>query len=894
MEDFRKDVEARLKRLPPRFRCAYATRCAIHSVMGLSYRREEKQDFLWFWETKKREKFQYNTLNALVVALNVSAGNVGAAADAYVAAADAYVAADDAYDYATYDYAASDAAYAAADTATAAADDTAATAAAAAAAAVRSLSALSLLPTEKFHGFFLDELTYLESIDKSDASAANPIVSFLARPLWSGLAEAELLKQPAKQFVQDLRNFGQGFDFWADWYQERLDGKPLDLDLQKKIVFVPDEVKAGDVASLNAYLKRLRAPSSDLRPLNRVRVIFIGFGETGKSSLIDALNDRPVREGEKDMTPGIDIEPWPVQGSDITALFWDFGGQVMAHATHQFFLRSRCLYVLLLSGRSETDANDQAEYWLEHVRAFGKDAPVMIVGNKWDLCPVNIDNARLQEKHPNIVGFYPLSCTEYKTKKYHHYFERFRVDFIQQLQTVGTHQVQFLPNHFEVLQAVERLAKKDSFLDKSDFQTLCSQKDVAAKGAMNRDWLLGLLDKLGVVLHFPELASLDAYILNPRWLTYGVYAIIYSDEAKERKGKLEEQLIYQVLQRETIRARNADLSYPGAKCGVIIEAMEQFKLCYRLLLPERSTIIIPQLLDTDRPEHGFDKSDALAFQFDFKGFLPRHVMPMLIVERHEEIADEKVWQHGVYLRRPDGRAEALFEADSHERRLSMWVSGLDASDYFKVLHDAAKRIINRMDIHCDEWIAAPESARLGEAPLLARNKPARIQYSSLLACQREGHTKYPTDSGSYSVARILKLFPVMTEAQPAVMPEPFHVPWYRQWWLVSLVVGVLAGLGAGIYTGSLELGLSGGVIAMIATWLFNPHRRFFRMAQGILAGLVLATVMDGLNAKLSFLEDQDNKAIELFFNLGVSQNPLLGLGLVGLAGLLVYLDSRQR
>src|SRR6516164_9973064 len=96
-----------------------------------------------------------------------------------------------------------------------------------------------------------------------------------------------------------------------------------------------------------------------------------------------------------------------LKDDDLTVHFWDFGGQVMAHATHQFFLRSRCLYVIVLAGRAERNPNEEAEYWLEHVRAFGDSASVLLVGNKVDVMPIALDLLTLKEKYPNIVAFYP-------------------------------------------------------------------------------------------------------------------------------------------------------------------------------------------------------------------------------------------------------------------------------------------------------------------------------------------------------------------------------------------------------------------------------------------------------------------------------------------------------
>ena len=113
--------------------------------------------------------------------------------------------------------------------------------------------------------------------------------------------------------------------------------------------------------------------------------------------------------------------------------FWDFGGQVMAHATHQFFLRSKCLYVIVLDGRAERNPNEEAEYWLEHVRAFGDSAPVLLVGNKADVAPVHLDLRTLMEKYPNIVDFYSISCTQAKGA-FRAKFEVFREEFQARLE----------------------------------------------------------------------------------------------------------------------------------------------------------------------------------------------------------------------------------------------------------------------------------------------------------------------------------------------------------------------------------------------------------------------------------------------------------------------------
>jgi internalin A len=59
---------------------------------------------------------------------------------------------------------------------------------------------------------------------------------------------------------------------------------------------------------------------------------------------------------------------------DVRLHVWDFGGQEIQHATHQFFLTERSLYLVVLNGRAGDEEND-AEYWLKFVKTFGASSP---------------------------------------------------------------------------------------------------------------------------------------------------------------------------------------------------------------------------------------------------------------------------------------------------------------------------------------------------------------------------------------------------------------------------------------------------------------------------------------------------------------------------------------
>jgi hypothetical protein len=441
----------------------------------------------------------------------------------------------------------------------------------------------------------------------------------------------------------------------------------------------------------------------------------------------------------------------------------------MVHATHQLFLRDACLYVLVISACSEINATEQAEYWLEHVKSFGKNSPVIIVGNKDDQAALHLDMGHLTQKYPNIVKFFPLSCTQARGA-YSPQVDAFRQEFCRQLRALTTHQMHFTPVQFAVLESLRELTPKASFLSREEFVALCTRHHVDEKGPQDRAWLLDILDKLGVIIHFPQLPFMDGYVLNPRWLTYGVYTLMYS-----KRARLRQQDIVQILSNEQV-VDNAGhvLAYPPDKCRLIMDAMHEFKLCYRLA-DHSDTLIIPALLPADQPAFAFDKTKALAFSFDFAVFLPRHIMPELIVQRHQEIDAETVWQTSVVLAHRTLSARALLQVDYHARTLQVWVSGRDARDYLMLLCDEIQTILDRIGIAYKEWITLPKATLLHPARARHGDAEERAPYRQLLAHAELGATEFIAESGQvYDVRKVLRSF--TPDALPVSAPPSMLSP----------------------------------------------------------------------------------------------------------------------
>ncbi len=622
-------------------------------------------------------------------------------------------------------------------------------------------------------------LADIQQIKSSKETPHNRLLALLSSPLWQNAVPPKF-EALLQKLSSDLRSLDAGFEVWIDWYQDRLDGRLFNWDIERQWALLSKEQLSQSPAEINAYLKALR-DGTLTQQLKRVRAIFIGHGEVGKTSLINVLHGKKAEPRDR-TTKGVSIKDATIEKDagvftrvmdykkdDLTVHFWDFGGQVMAHATHQFFLRSKCLYVIVLAGRSEINSNEEAEYWLEHVRAFGDGAPVLLVGNKADVFPVNLDLRRLKDKYPNIVDFYSLSCAKAKGA-FKRQFEIFRERFGANLKALGEQAERFSPAQFEVLKTIEENAAKDDFLKEAGFDEICRANGIAMEGPGGRDGLLDIFDKLGIVMHFKMLPFLTEYVLNPRWLTYGVYTIMYSDEAKEKRGRLSGADLVAILKKANPSIANGHPPcYPPDRCRIIADAMIAFQVAYPL---GDGAMVIPALLASDQPDHDFEDVDALAFRFDFGGFLPRHVLPALIVEYFRDIAKVKgaeiVWQNGVLLRPKRLEAEAFVRADYHTRTIDFLIKGGDGPLYLCMLRDSVLSTLETMPkLPYEEKVELRPDMR-ADAAAPSGDASVWMSYGSILGAQRRKRVTIDGPDGKeYALDRVLAAAPVRPELQSA-------------------------------------------------------------------------------------------------------------------------------
>ena len=378
------------------------------------------------------------------------------------------------------------------------------------------------------------------------------------------------------------------------------------------------------------------------KPLNEAKLLVVGQGSVGKTSLVNRLL-RDRFNPRENKTQGIQIQQWPV--NDIQLNVWDFGGQEIMHATHQFFLTQRSLYLLVMDTRLG-EAENRLDYWLKIIQSFGGDSPIIVVGNKSDQQALSLDRRGLQLKYPHIKAFVETSCqTGYG-------IDDLKAAITQEVDQLA-HVKDLLPQSWFDLKAQLEDMERD-YLSYAEYQQLC--QDNRIDDERDQQLLVGFLHDLGVVLNFRDDPRLeDTHILTPVWVTNGVYQIL-NDNAlmTEHKGMLERTMLDRILDGKR---------YPRHKQLFVIDMMRKFEICFDLV-PDQ-IFLIPDLLSKEEPDTGY-WGDALAFQYHYN-VLPGSIISRFIVRTHQMISKKTYWRSGVVLSHESNRA--LVKADREDKKI---------------------------------------------------------------------------------------------------------------------------------------------------------------------------------------------------------------------------------
>lgn len=499
----------------------------------------------------------------------------------------------------------------------------------------------------------------------------------------------------------------------------------------------PLEILQGTKDNIQSYIDSMIGNTSTL---NEAKIIFVGDGAVGKTSLMKRLVHDEF-DAKESQTDGIEIEPYKVDLGEegvVNATIWDFGGQQILQATHQLFLSKRSIYVLVVEDRKNDKHKDQdIEQWLTQINSLGGRPPILVVKNKVDENPnSDIQTQKLKTKFPNIVGFFEVSCEKRMG------LERLDTALTECVRTLTMRKIALPNNWLNVKKQLKEQACSYDLLYLNTYKEICETNGIDDRFA--KDTLLRLLHDLGAVIAFEELKSHNTAILNPHWITEGIYAIIRSEALAENNGVITLEGVQDALDSYSEHNRFED------KASYILDAMRNFELCH--ITEETNTYLIPALLPPQiNLETAWNESiheERITFLFRFEHLMPPPLIPMFLVKMHGHILGEQRWRSGAIISPSHLDARALVDADAVAREIKLTIMGEERRDLLILLRAEINGLSSRLadinEIGLQELIALDDS---GET----------IGYDELIGLKRMGKNDFPVGklNKMFSVSQLL-------------------------------------------------------------------------------------------------------------------------------------------
>lgn len=401
-------------------------------------------------------------------------------------------------------------------------------------------------------------------------------------------------------------------------------------------------------------------------PLNEIKVVFLGDGESGKSHTIARLmNDGgdPV-DYTNQSTPGIVIKnkKYDLGDRTIQVHYWDFGGQEILHSMHRIFLTKRTMYVILINARDDTQG-DRARYWLHNVKSFAPDAPVLLVLNKIDQNPkASVDEKDLRGKYDKLTRVIRMSALKYPRG---HFNREFTDVLLEEIRKTGFLDVSWPISWTKVKGELEDM--NGHYIMGDAYQDICRNCAIST----NQKELLHWFNDLGVSFCFcdeDDYALEDYIILRPDWITNALYIILFNECEGAVNGLIPHKSIYHLLTHAgkdpSIRCVLPQAKYKPSDIQYVLGVMRKFQLSFSNGVEHEFIPMLCQQNSTMDIQYFQNDPDILAFNMEFD-YLPNNLLHRLMVERKIELDMDKVWRTGARFQQSETGLSAVVTIDNN-------------------------------------------------------------------------------------------------------------------------------------------------------------------------------------------------------------------------------------
>ncbi len=385
----------------------------------------------------------------------------------------------------------------------------------------------------------------------------------------------------------------------------------------------------------------------------RAKLIIIGNGRVGKTSLYRRLAGEPFDQKEP-YTHGVQLGKLgktdlpDVKTDKLQLQVWDFGGQEIFYATHQFFLSEEAVYVLAWTDEQNVKQHRErdkdklpfderwrsCDYWLENIRLHGKDSPILLVQTHTD----EIANRKPVHAAWEQAPFNAIPLNFSAAKDYG--LPELKDTIANRLnQTIPMLGKEFPETYDQVIQAIERIKAANPAITYGRFLEICETATIEPGGEKS---LLEYLTKAGITVYFDKPLLREVVYINPNWLTQQVYRLINND-LRTRKGKMDAAYLERMLPAP---------EYDAKQRAQFIELLKSFELIFETQEAGQTYYIAPQYLPNYLESNEQELYDMIkddlpqAFVFRFPKFVPDNVM-INFLSRYGPFSKKMYWKNGI-------------------------------------------------------------------------------------------------------------------------------------------------------------------------------------------------------------------------------------------------------
>jgi hypothetical protein len=428
------------------------------------------------------------------------------------------------------------------------------------------------------------------------------------------------------------------------------------LNKYLQVLSLPDEFSRSSNEEILAYLKELNSSSS--AEICRMRVMIVGPGDAGKTTLVERLLTDEFSHGQFSMTDGVSMKEWkPIP--EVNLSLWDFGGQQVYLNSHAMLFNDKTLYLLVWNPRVGTDLRVLESYVL-NVRSRSQSAHIMLVTTHGSEVGEKDYQGLLQDlskynylSHHNVDSCTGLGIAELKQGI---------VKFVSEDYT--EHSRVLVPSWYPSLESkLKELSKSRFSIEREEFKSLClplwrslREDPAIGKEDPNLDLefpqamktVLTLFHHWGVIFVLKKFSSSNELslsideadecgdiVLNPQSLADVFKCVItchVNSTGVEENKELFEEGILNYNQLESIWS-----GYESRLCPQFLELLHNSELCYAIFDSNGASThrsLVPSLLPVS---HRMDETGLRAELFPFLAPSSREEITKKMMSSHRSV-----------------------------------------------------------------------------------------------------------------------------------------------------------------------------------------------------------------------------------------------------------------